>query len=283
MPGLAARPDGTLVDRALERIAAGPVSSAVITRDILNIPGASPAVADRLAGALLGSDPRVLLRHDGHWQMAVAARPERPIAECQFAVVDLETTGGSPFRGGDRITEVGIVLVEGGKVELVYDRLVNPGRPIGSIITAVTGITDRMVRHEPTFAEQAGAVLDALAGRIFVAHNAGFDWRFLDAELRRARGVRLEGPRVCTVDLARRLLPHLPSRSLDGVAQWFGIPIRQRHRAGGDAEATAHVLLRLLDLAREHGAVQLDDLKRISLRRTRGRKRPAGPTWMEQA
>ena len=283
MTGLAAHPDNTLVDRALARIAIGPVTSAVITRDVLGIPGAPAAVADRLATALLGADPRVQQRHDGVWQLAAAARPEQSLAGCAFAVVDLETTGSSPFRGGDKVTEVGVVLVEGGRVEVAYDRLVNPGRPIGAIVTAVTGITDAMVRYEPTFQEQAGAILDALAGRIFVAHNAGFDWRFLDAELRRARGVRLEGPRLCTVDLARRLLPHLPSRSLDSVTQWFGIPVARRHRAGGDAEATARVLLRLLDLAAEHGAVVLDDLRTINLRMRKGRKRPAGPTWMDQA
>lgn len=284
MAGLAARPDSTLVDRAIARIADGPVSSAVITRDVLGIPGAPGAVADRLAYALLGADPRVYQRHDGAWQLAAAAPPERPLAACAFAVVDLETTGSSPFRGGDRITEVGIWLVEQGRVEVLYDRLVNPERPIQRIVTQVTGITDQMVRYEPVFADHAGAILDALAGRIFVAHNAGFDWRFLDAELRRARGVRLEGPRVCTVDLARRLLPHLPSRSLDGVAQWFGLEHRQRHRAGSDAEVTAHVLVRLIDLAAEHGATRLEDLKRINLRKRRkGKRRPAGPTWMEQA
>lgn len=283
MAGLAAHPDGTLVDRALTALTAGPLNSAVITRDILGIPGAPSAVAERLATALLGADPRVQRRHDGDWQLAAASRPERPLAECAFAVVDVETTGSSPFRGGDRVTEIGVVLVERGQVEVVYDRLVNPERPIGGMVTTITGITNAMVRHEPTFQEQAGAVLDALAGRIFVAHNAGFDWRFLDAEMRRARGVRLEGPRLCTVDLARRLLPHLPSRSLDGVTQWFGISVARRHRAGGDAEATAWVLLKLLDLAAEHGAVVLDDLRTINLRKRRGRKRPAGPTWMEQA
>ena len=106
-------------------------------------------------------------------------------------------------------------------------------------------------------------MLAALSGRVFVAHHARFDWGFLDAELRRARDLRLSGPRLCTVRLARRLLPQLRSRSLDSLTLFFGLENPARHRAAGDAVATAELLQRLLPLAREAGARTLADLESI--------------------
>lgn len=282
--GLAAVPDGTLIDRALERLADGALSSAVITRDILGIPRAPDAVSERLASALLDPDPRVRRRWDGIWELAPAARAAPALDDVTFAVVDVETTGSRPARG-DRITEIAVVLVGPDGVETVLDRLVNPERPIPPAVTAVTRITDAMVRDAPVFAEIADEVLRALAGRVFVAHNARFDWGFLRHELHRARTVRLDGPRLCTVDLSRRLLTGLPSRSLDSVAWHFGVTIEPRHRAGGDARATASILRRLLDAAREAGAETLEDLRRVDRRvkkPRRGRRRP-GPEWMDDA
>ena len=114
----------------------------------------------------------------------------------------------------------------------------------------------------------AGQVLAALAGRVFVAHNARFDWGFVTAELRRARDLTLDGPRLCTVRLARRLLPQLESRSLDSLTYFFGLTNPARHRAAGDALATAELLGRLLDLAREQGARTLADLDALTRGRT---------------
>lgn len=280
--GLAAVPDGTLVDRALRRLAEGALPSAVITRDILGIPQAPEAVSERLASALLGADPRARRRWDGIWELAPAAQRAPRIEEITFAVVDVETTGSGPMRG-DRITEIAVVLAGPGGIETVVDRLVNPERPIPPAVTAVTRITDAMVRDAPVFAEIADEILHALAGRVFVAHNARFDWRFLAHELRRARSVRLDGPRLCTVDLTRRLLTGLASRSLDSVAWHFGVTVEGRHRAGGDARATASILLRLLDAAREAGAETLDDLRRVDRRVKKARRsgRQRGPEWMD--
>jgi DNA polymerase-3 subunit epsilon len=153
-----------------------------------------------------------------------------------------------------------VVVVSGGKVEVAFDSLVNPERYIPASITSVTGITNEMVARAPRFAEVSDAVLAALSGRIFVAHNARFDWNFVSAEVERARGLILQGPQLCTVRLARRLLPDLPRRNLDTVSDHFGITIEGRHRAVGDAVAAARVLHRLVGLAKEQGALTLADL-----------------------
>lgn len=271
-------PRGTLVGRALEYLAGGPADSLAIARRVLGLVHANRAIADRVVIALLGAHPRIRQLADGRWALAAASPAVRRAADTSFAVVDVETTGGAPG-GADRVIEIGVAVLWGGRVELVFERLINPGRRIPFVVTALTGITDAMVAGAPRFEEVADALAAAVAGRVFVAHNAAFDWRFLAAELRRGRHFELDGPRLCTVRLARRLLPELPSRSLDALADYFGITIRRRHRAGGDALATAHILRRLLDLAEEKGIVTLDELVRAAEERRRARRtgRAAGP------
>jgi DNA polymerase-3 subunit epsilon len=160
------------------------------------------------------------------------------------------------------------------------EALVNPERPIPQFVSSLTRITDEMVRDRPAFRDIADDVLAALAGRVFVAHNVRFDWGFLASEVRRARDLELEGPKLCTVRLARRLLPGLKSRGLDSVAAFLGVEITDRHRALGDALATAHILQHLLGLAEEQGALTLTDLRQLA-RRSRRRK-SALPRSMEE-
>ena len=166
-----------------------------------------------------------------------------------FAVVDVETTG-THANGGDRITEIAIVHVDGGAIVDRFTTLVNPERTIPPYITSLTQISWAMVKDELPFRRRADEVAARLRGRVFVAHNAAFDWRFVGAEMARCDR-QLSGPTLCTVRLARRLLPELPRRSLDVVARHFGVEITARHRAAGDAEATAVVLVRLLQMAAE--------------------------------
>jgi DNA polymerase-3 subunit epsilon len=185
----------------------------------------------------------------------------------------------------DRITEIAVVVVQGERCEVVLDLLVNPGRPISGIVTSITGITNDMVRAAPRFEEVAERVRDALAGRIFVAHNARFDWRFLSAELKRARGLALDGSRLCTVRLARKLvdLAMVGSCSLDALTHLYGFENPARHRAGGDARVTARLLQRLLRLARESGARTLHDLEALQGPNRRPKKKKGRrtlPTWM---
>jgi len=145
-------------------------------------------------------------------------------------------------------------------VRPAFETLVDPQAPVSPFAARLTGISAAALRGAPTFAGIADGLVSALAGAVFVAHNARFDWMFLSAELERDRGVLLQGPRLCTLRLSRRLVKDVAGRRLDRLTDYFGIPNRARHRAGGDAEATALLLVRLLDLARERGAVTLGDL-----------------------
>lgn len=187
---------------------------------------------------------------------------ESPLDALRFAVVDVETTG-TRADGGDRITEIAVVLVDGLQLGAGYAQLIDPQRPIPPFVASLTGITDQMVRGQPTFGSVAQAVRTQLAGRVFVAHNVSFDWRFVRGECARAGVLLPETAQLCTVRMARRLLPFLPRRSLDQVAAHFGIANDARHRAFGDARATAIALVHLLQLAQRQGARSWLDLHEL--------------------
>ncbi len=191
-----------------------------------------------------------------------------------WAVVDVETTGTRPS-GGDRITEIAIATVRAGEVVEVYSQLINPERPIPPYITSLTQITWEMVRDQPVFRQVADDVQARLQGAVFVAHNASFDWRFVSEELRRSTGRELHGPRLCTVRMARALVPELSRRSLDHVTRHFGIEIEARHRAEGDAVATAQALQRMLVLAEREGLTDWPALERHVEGPTARRRRSA--------
>ncbi|HLM67130.1 MAG TPA: 3'-5' exonuclease, partial [Longimicrobium sp.] len=225
----------------------------------------------------------------GTWSVAPAPdveaeRGARLLREESWVVVDVETTGGTPARG-HRVTEVAAVRVQGGRIADTFCSLVNPERPIPGMITSLTGISNLMVAEQPRFAQVARQLSGALEGCVFVAHNAAFDWRFVSHEMRMATGMTLSGRQLCTVRLSRRLLPQLPSRSLDGLASWFGVEVENRHRALDDAVATAHVLIRLLDMLEDQGVTDWDGLQGVLRRRKAraSRKRRAKPRSMEAA
>lgn len=268
MNGLTSYPEGTLVDRAMALMLQGPCAADLLAREVMGLKRAPLAVAERLSVAMLSADPRVRQLEDGRWALVAEVGGSPLIEECAFAVVDVETTG-SRSSGPDRVMEVAVVLVQGSRREVVFDSLVNPRMFIPPRVAGLTGISGPMVSRAPEFDHVADQILAALAGRVFVAHNARFDWGFLSSEMRRARGLNLTGSMLCTVRLAKQLLPQLESRSLDSVAYFFGLENPARHRAGGDALVTAQVLERLLLLAREKGARTLSDLESMCRKRTR--------------
>lgn len=202
-----------------------------------------------------------------------------------FVVVDVETTGGQPW-GVDRVTEVAAVHVDGATTSLAFHSLINPGRPIPWQITRLTGIDDAMVRGAPRFCDIAGELAAHLEGRVFVAHNARFDFGFLDSEFSRVApmplGTLVTG-QLCTVRLARRLLAHLPRRNLDAVSAYYGVQIHDRHRASGDALATAEVLRGLLRDASQRGVHTWGELDELLARRTARAKKSALPRWGDGA
>lgn len=278
--------DSLLTSRAADFLAAGPADAQSLISHVCQLPGAPRNIAEHMAAALFAGHQRFMRDTIGRWCLRDSSVPAyrsvatRELAGESFIVVDVETTG-SRAGAGDRITEVAAVLVRDGAATTVFDTLINPERPIPPMVSSLTNITWSMVKNAPKFAEVCDQLLGALEGHVFVAHNAGFDWRFICTEVERATGRRLEGKTMCTVRMARRLLPQIRRRNLDSLSSYYGIENTARHRAGGDAVATAQLFLRLLDAARDRGCTNLDDLERVlrtpSLHRKRKRRPPAMP------
>lgn len=320
IPGTSVRPEDTLLaSRARELLAGGPVDAVTLVAYVCRMSGTPSAVAEHLAATMFAGRREFVRDADGRWGLArltaihpagSGARIAEPMPpgsfgstsansrsasdsvqtslaltplDClDYVVVDVETTG-SGWRRNDRITEIAVIHVRAGKVVQEFETLVNPQRSIPPIVSALTNITWSMVRHAPLFGELCDRLVPLLQGKVFVAHNAEFDWSFVTTEVARATGQKLDGERLCTVRLARKLLPHLRSRRLDALAHYYGIVIEGRHRAGGDARATAKVMLRLFHELSVRDCVTFEAMRELlgtRSRRVRRRRRSALPRGM---
>jgi DNA polymerase III subunit epsilon len=153
----------------------------------------------------------------------------------RFAIVDIETTGG--FAANNKITEIAVLIYDGEKIIERFETLINPERSIPTAITALTGISNAMVANAPKFFEVAKDIMLLLRDSVFVAHNVNFDYGFIREEFK-SLGADFQKPKLCTVRMARKVFPGYPSYSLGNICARLGIPLRDRHRAMGDAEAT---------------------------------------------
>jgi len=310
--GLYSEPEDTLLtSRAADFLAAGPADVVDLIGHVCSLPGAPRIVAEHMAQAMFSGRKDFARHADGRWMLVhpatqtygqfIAAKKAKgdrgrtsngvprvveggaleALAGLSYVVVDVETTGGSWFLG-DRITEIACVVVRNGEIVEVFETLVNPERSIPAFVSRLTNITSEMVRRAPTFEKIAPDLVRVLEGNVFVAHNATFDWRFVTAELSRCTGQKLRGRKLCTVKLARKVLPQLSRRSLDYVARYYGVEITNRHRAGGDAVATARCFIRMMADLSHSGCSTWDELHHLlarpSLRRKKRRSSLAMPT-----
>lgn len=170
-----------------------------------------------------------------------------------YAIVDIETTGGHASANG--ITEIAICIHNGTTVVDRYNTLINPGRDIPIYIQALTGISNEMVQSAPSFKQVSHEIYQMLNGHIFVAHNVNFDYSFLRYHLA-AAGYELQANKLCTVRLTRKIIPGLPSYSLGRLCRHLGIDNESRHRAAGDAEATAELFTMLVQQDQDNHIAQ---------------------------
>ena len=161
-----------------------------------------------------------------------------------YAIVDIETTGG--YAAANGIIEISIKVFDGEKVVEEFETLVNPNQAIPKYIQGFTGINNEMVQDAPVFEEIAEKVYTFLQGNVFVAHNVNFDYSFIKSHLE-FYGYSFNAKKLCTVRLARQIFPGFPSYSLGNLCNSLDIDLTNRHRAGGDANATVILFKRLLD------------------------------------
>lgn len=201
-------------------------------------------IAESLVAGIIGQDDRFEFKYKT-WNL----REDRftPALSSRFVVVDIETTGGRP--SANRIIELSAFSVEKGVISSSFTSLINPGRKIPGFISHMTGIYDVHVKDAPQAEEVLPSFMRFLGGDAFVAHNARFDWSFINMELSRYGMPIMDNDMLCTVRLTRRIFPGERSYGLDNLINKFGLELNptDRHRGLGDAWAAAEILLRCME------------------------------------
>lgn len=232
---------------------------------VMKIRKPEPAIAKLLVQDLIERDSRLVMNND-HVEFVYSDPGELDIAETDFVVFDLETTGAKA--PPCRITEIGAYRVRNGNVAEEFHTLVNPQTPIPPFITGLTGINDDMVREAPLFSDIANDLLEFIGDAVLVAHNARFDLGFLNYEIGRVyEEYRLGNPSLCTVQLSRKLLPDIENHKLNTVARHFAIELLNHHRASDDARATARIFVNLLEDLQARGIRDLEAVRRFSTKK----------------
>ncbi len=239
--------DSSLVQEIFDLIheRGGQATFAHIADSILRLSNATDELAAALVNDLIQNDPRFSI--DGIYLTINESEIENlPLQKIDFVVLDVEAITGKSIP--TRMIELGASRICGGEIRDEFQTLVNPGLPLPRFISALTGITNEMLSAAPQFENVVESWLEFAGDSVLVAHNSNFDLNLLNQEIARVfPGCRMRNPDLCTVELARRVTPALEGHNLDALADHFGIEITGRHRAAGDARATAQVLLRLLD------------------------------------
>lgn len=230
---------------------------------VMNIAEPEPDLAKMLARDLAEKDSRLFLNED-HLELVEQDFGRKDLFETEFVVFDLETTGAKT--PPCRITEIGAYKIRRGQIREEFQTLINPETPIPPFITQLTGISNQMVRNAPRFSDVAEEFLGFIGDAVLVAHNAHFDMRFLNHEIGRVfENYRMGNPHLCTVHLSRRLLPDLANHRLHTVAEHYAIFIKNRHRAGDDALATANIFCNFLAAMHEAGITSLGAVQRLKV------------------
>lgn len=246
--------DSPLVQEAVDllRVCGGRAPATDIADIVLKLSDLEADLAALLVYDLIKDDHRLRFGEGSMIELDCEDVESRDLHESDFVVVDLETTGAKT--PPCRITEIGAYRISRGRIVAEFQTLVNPETLIPPFIIQLTGITNQMVKDAPFFAEVVGDWLDFAADAILVAHNAQFDVRFLNHEVKRVfPGRRMANSHLCTVKLSRRIFPGLENYRLHTIADYFMIPILNRHRAPDDALATAEIFIRILARLRQHG------------------------------
>jgi len=253
------RYSGGVRDKVYEHLSQRPEGAT--TQDLVDLifvaRGQDATVPARIVTTLLSDDERFILREpEGRWYTRLHDTLATSLDDTTFVVVDLETT--SLGTSAHHIIEIAAARVRHGKVLAELSHLVNPGLRLPPFITRLTGIDDAMLADQPTIYEIWPRFIELLGQDVLVAHNASFDLSFLNAVSTLLNGAPLGNPVLCTLKLARRLLPDLKRRGLDALAAHYAIPQSDRHRALGDVRITTEVLFHLLERCPPLGVVRLD-------------------------
>jgi DNA polymerase III epsilon subunit family exonuclease len=235
------------------------MTSKQLARAAFRLRGKAPAeLAASLLRQSLAGDERFAECGDGRWRLTPFRDPIF-LDDTVFTIVDVETTGG--LASHNRIIEIAAFRLYRGKISENYMSLIHPQRKIPLGISYLTGIYDEHVADAPVFSEIAEPLAAFIGDTVFVAQSAQFDFRFVNMEFMRAGIPAMQNPVLCTVKLSRRFFPQIQRYNLDALCAHFAIDLTdERHRAHGDAWATAIVLRHCLNAAQDWNIETLQDL-----------------------
>jgi len=262
--------DSLLIQETLElaRANGGRVGVNLITDRVFRLANIDASLSALLVSDLLANDPRFRVTND-RVDVVNDDAELRSLNETEFVVLDIEAMTIAAHT--PRIIDLAAYRVRAGTILDDFQTLINPGNPVSGFISALTGITNDMLQTAPTFAEVAHSWLDFAGDAVLVAHNATFDVPLLNQEIGRVfPGCRMRNVELCTLNLARRIVSSPDGHKLDSLANHFAIPIDQRHRAAGDARATAEILLRLLEEVEQYGVTTLAQLRNFRIAKQNG-------------
>ena len=261
--------DSTLIDETLELIRAqgGRAAFREISESIFRLANIDDELAASMIAELVQNDPRFVL--EGEHLAAAEDSNSTRLRDLEFVVVDVEAT--HERRTPARIIEIGAYRVRGGEILDSFETLINPEAVVPKFLVNLTGISTEMLLTAPKFSDIADEWLDFIGDAVLIAHNANFDLPLMNREIARVfPGYRLRNAHLCTVDLARRLVPRVESHGLDSLVAYFGFEVSRRHRAADDALATARVFLRLLNDLFKNGILTLAEARSFQAKLSAG-------------
>jgi len=221
--------------------------------------GSDRELGSRIISGILAGDPNFMLdAATGLWFLSRTSRLRVTLDQADFVVVDLETANPRPAPGS--IIEIGAYRMHGRQILDTFQNLVKPRMRIPRFVARLTSISEEMVVGAPPIEDVLPRFRAFLGDAVMVAHNAQFDHAFLDFEFRRLFGIGVLNPVLCTLRMARRLLPSIRRRRLDLLAEHFGLSTAGRHRGLGDARMAAELLSIFLEIASQMGLNRLDRL-----------------------
>lgn len=242
----------SLLHRELEsllRKTGGVATVEEIYRQVFLLPTAPLSLARDLVQQFIQDDPRLRLQDGDTVQWSEPSAVEVWQRAKRFLVVDVETTDG--MRRDQRIIELGVCRIEGGRMAEEWSQLIHADRPLSPWVRQLTGLTDAALAQAPRFAEVAERLLADSEDAILVGHHARFDVAVISGEISRLLGRRLGNYYLCTVELARHFLPGMENYRLETLSRSLGLSHERPHRAGSDARATAELFSRIVSTAGE--------------------------------
>jgi len=241
-----------------------PVTSTEIAKQILQIQNLTQDLTRKMIQVILQQDSRFSQLDQDVWTLNQQPVGKQSILELTYVVLDVEIIGHAR---SPHIIEIAAHRLTGIKITADYHTFVNPGRAIiPKVLKQLTGeigtvIDSETLQHAPAITEVLPSFFQFIGRDILVAHNAAFDLRMINRELKRIGQQKLVNPTIDTLKLSRKLLPGVDSQKLPSLAYYFGIPLEEHHLAKDDACALARIFLQFLRILYDQNIEQLDQLE----------------------